>query len=159
MMLTIETAELSQYKLINEIVKEGHQEHVLALPHIFKQVENVMPESYYKELLTDPNSDVLVAIGNGEVVGYAVIELKEAPAFDSMMPRVFAYVNDIGVKGTYQRKGVGKDLFDACVMWAKTKGASSLELNVWEFNERAISFYTDKGMISTSRKMTLDIKE
>lgn len=159
MNVIIEAAKLEHYETINEIVKQGHEEHALALPDIFKKVEHVMPESYYKELLAAPNSDVLVATVNREVVGFAVMELQEAPPFDSMIPRVFAYMNDFGIKESYQKKGFGKDLFDACVMWAKQRDASSLDLNVWEFNQNAITFYSQRGMESVSRKMTLPLRD
>jgi ribosomal protein S18 acetylase RimI-like enzyme len=42
--------------------------------------------------------------------------------------------------------------------WALTKGASSIELNVYEFNETAISFYEKLGYQTLSRKMSKDLK-
>lgn len=57
----------------------------------------------------------------------------------------------------FQRQGVGKKLFEACMEWSKNKGASSLELNVWEFNEKAISFYESFQMKTVSRKMSLEL--
>lgn len=159
MNVIIETAKLEHYETVNEIVKEGHDEHALALPHLFKKVEHAMPRSYFNELLADPDSDVLVATLNEEMVGFAVMELKVAPDFDSMMPRVFAYMNDFGMKESYQKRGYGKELFDACVKWAKQRGASSLDLNVWEFNQNAITFYSQRGLESVSRKMTLPLRD
>lgn len=114
-----------------------------------------MPESYFQELLEDTDYEILVARENGEVVGFAVMQIKEAPPFESMTPRKYAYMNDFGVKNSNQRKGIGRVLFDECVKWSKTKGASSLDLNVWEFNQNAISFYESQGMKSVSQKMTL----
>ena len=138
------------------IVKEGQDEHSEALPNIFKKVEQVMPESYFNDLLEDQNFEILVAIIRNEIAGFAVMELKESPHFESMTPRVYTYMHDFGVKQSYQREGIGSALFEACVEWSKNKGASSLDLNVWEFNQKAISFYETFDMKSVSRKMTLD---
>ncbi|SOC42555.1 GNAT family N-acetyltransferase [Ureibacillus acetophenoni] len=155
MIITI--AQKHDFTAVNLIVKEGQDEHAEALPNIFRKVKQVMPESYFNELLEDPNSDILIAKINDEIVGFAVMELVESPPFKSMTPRVYAYMHDFGVKSGFQRRGIGRLLFEACIEWSKNMGASSLELNVWEFNEKAISFYESFQMKTVSRKMSLDI--
>lgn len=155
MIITI--AQKHDFNAVNLIVKEGQDEHAEALPNIFSKVEQVMPESYFNELIEDPNSDILIAKINDEIVGFAVMERMESPPFKSMTQRVYAYMNDFGVKSGFQRRGIGRLLFEACIEWSKNMGASSLELNVWEFNEKAISFYESFQMKTVSRKMTLDI--
>ncbi|GAB3059780.1 GNAT family N-acetyltransferase [Virgibacillus ainsalahensis] len=155
MNLIIDTATLEDYQQINLIVKEGQDEHAEALPHIFKKIDVVMPEEYFRELIDTLNCEVLIARLDGDVVGFAVMELNESPPFESMTPRKFAYMNDFGVKNSEQRKGIGRALFKSCVEWSKRNGASSLDLNVWEFNKKAISFYENFGMKSVSKKMTL----
>jgi ribosomal protein S18 acetylase RimI-like enzyme len=42
--------------------------------------------------------------------------------------------------------------------WALAKGATSIELNVYEFNETAISFYESLGYQTFSRRMNKDLK-
>jgi len=157
MSTSIESAIIEDLTDVNSIVKEGHDEHAEALPHIFKVVDRVMPESFYQELLEDPNCEILVAKENEDIVGFAVMELKESAPFESMTPRRFAYMNDFGVKRNRQRKGIGNDLFKACLVWSENRGASSLDLNVWEFNQTAISFYENFGMKNISSKMTLPL--
>ncbi|RYI26924.1 GNAT family N-acetyltransferase [Bacillus infantis] len=155
MNISIDTAKIDNHYAIDLIVKEGQDEHSEALPYIFNKVDRVMPESYYRELLEDPNCEILIAKISEEIVGFAVMEINESPAFDSMVTRKFAYMNDFGIKRSCQRKGIGKILFEACVEWSKNKDAASLDLNVWEFNKKAISFYENFGMEAISRKMTL----
>ena len=158
MNISIDTASIGDHYAVNLIVDEGQVEHSEALPHIFSRVDQVMPESYFRELLEDPKSEILIAKVNEEVVGFAVMELNESPLFDSLIPRKFAYINDFGIKNSYQRKGIGKILFEACLEWSKSNDAASLDLNVWEFNKKAIAFYKSFGMESSSRKMTLHFK-
>lgn len=155
MKINLEIANFDDFTDINLIVKEGHDEHSEVLPDIFTKVDQVMPEIYFRELLEDPNTDILVAKIDNEVVGYAVMELNESPPFQSMSKRTFAYMNDFGVKNSCQKRGIGSKLFEACVEWSKKKGASSLDLNVWEFNEKAIDFYKSHAMENLSRKMSL----
>lgn len=157
MSIFITMAREADYQDINSIVKEGQDEHSEALPHIFMKVEKAIPEAYYHELLADPNSDILIARINEEIVGFAVMEINESPPYDTMTPRTYAYMNDFGVKSNHQREGVGSELFKQCIEWSKNKGATSLELNVWEFNHKAISFYERFGMKSVSRKMEINL--
>ncbi|GAB0168047.1 GNAT family N-acetyltransferase [Lysinibacillus sp. CTST325] len=158
-MMTIEVfiATEEDYFAVNEIVKEGHEEHVLEEPTIFKSVESVMPESYYKELIGSEESDILIAKEDEIVLGFSVISVEAAPPFESLVQRKYAYIHDFGVKANLQRKGIGKILFNACITWAKEKEVDSVELNVWEFNKKAIDFYQHFEMKSVSRKMKLNI--
>ncbi len=159
MEILIECATLDDFNSINLLVKEGHDEHSLALPNIFRQVDQVMPHEYFHSLLTNPSSEILIARLANEVVGFAVLEVKEAPLFDSLTPRKFAYINDFGVASKHNRKGIGKKIFHACLDWTKSHEATTLELNVWEFNNGAISFYKSLGMQTVSRKMAVRIDE
>ncbi len=43
--------------------------------------------------------------------------------------------------------------------WAIAKGATSIELNVYEFNETAISFYEGLGYQTLSRKMSKELQK
>lgn len=101
MIITI--AQKHDFNAVNLIVKEGQDEHAEMIPNIFSKVEQVMPESYFNELLEDANSDILIAKLNDEVVGFAVMERKESPPFESMTQRVYAYMNDFGVKNDFSK--------------------------------------------------------
>ncbi|KGR90904.1 alanine acetyltransferase [Ureibacillus massiliensis 4400831 = CIP 108448 = CCUG 49529] len=159
MTIKVLSANKDDYLEINTIVKEGQDEHAEALPQIFKKVEPVMPISYFYELIENPNCEILVAKNDESIVGFAVMELKHSPPFESMVPRKFVYMNDFGVKGLHQRQGIGRVLFQACVNWSKEMGAASLELNVWEFNRKATSFYESFGMNTISRQMVLNLEQ
>ncbi|MGE7694014.1 N-acetyltransferase family protein [Lysinibacillus sp. NPDC094177] len=157
MTIKVFIATEEDYFAVNQIVKEGHEEHVMEEPTIFKSVESVMPETYYNELIVNEESDILIAKKDEIVVGFAVISVETSPPFESLVPRKYAYIHDFGVKADQQRKGIGKILFTACITWAKERAVNSIELNVWEFNTKAIDFYKHFEMSSVSRKMKLNI--
>ncbi|MGE7021022.1 GNAT family N-acetyltransferase [Solibacillus cecembensis] len=153
----ISIASKEDYLAVNALVKEGHEEHALHMPTIFKNVDSVMPESYYQELLEDTNSTIFIAKNNETVIGFAVISIESSPSFQSLVQRKYGYIHDFGVKKDAQKQGVGKLLFEACTDWAKEMGAASVELNVWAFNTNAIEFYEHFGMESVSSKMQIQI--
>lgn len=74
-----------------------------------------------------------------------------------LIPSKFAYIDDFCVKSIYQKKGIGRLLFNHVVDYAKTEGASSIQLTVWEFNENAIKFYESLGMSTRNRRMELNL--
>lgn len=153
----IKVATMRHYAQVNEVVREGQDEHAEALPTIFKKVDQVMPEDYFAELLKDPFQEIFIAVNQEEVVGFAVMELKEVPPFDSLVPRKVAYMNDFGIKKTAHRNGIGRELFSVCKNWGKEMGANAIELTVWEFNKKAIQFYEEMQMEIVSRKMSLPL--
>ncbi|HCF86561.1 MAG TPA: N-acetyltransferase, partial [Ktedonobacter sp.] len=77
---------------------------------------------------------------------------------DILVPRNVAFISDIAVMKSHQGKGAGYALFQQCTEWAKSKGADSLDLMVWEFNREAIAFYERQGMGSMHRTMSLELK-
>jgi ribosomal protein S18 acetylase RimI-like enzyme len=46
---------------------------------------------------------------------------------------------------------------DEVRVWAIAKGATAIELNVYEFNETAIAFYERLGYQTLSRKMSKEL--
>lgn len=150
-------ASEEDYLAVNELVKEGHDEHVLHMPTVFKSVNAVMPKSYYQELLEDTNSTIFIAKKDETVIGFTVISIESSPPFQSLTQRKYGYIHDFGVKKDAQKQGVGKLLFEACMDWTRKMGATSIELNVWAFNTNAIKFYEHFGMESISSKMHIQI--
>ncbi|ATP41309.1 alanine acetyltransferase [Solibacillus sp. R5-41] len=151
------SASEEDYLAVNALVKEGHDEHALHMPSVFKHADSVMPETYYQELLEDRNSTICIAKMNETVIGFAVISIESSPPFQSLVQRKYGYIHDFGVKKDMQKQGVGKLLFEACMDWSKEMGATSVELNVWAFNTNAIEFYQHFGMESVSSKMHIQI--
>lgn len=155
--INIYSATNEDYFALNTLVKEGHEEHVIEEPTVFKSVESVMPKSYFKELLKDNDSNIFIAKNSESIIGFAVISIESSPSFPSLVQRKYAYIHDFGVKKEIQKHGIGKLLFESCKEWAKARGALSIELNVWDFNTNAIEFYKHLGMESISRKMKINV--
>lgn len=158
MVIKIEEAKGQHYIEVNRLVRQGHDDHVKGDNTVFREVESVMPEEYYSELLEHEQSTVLIAREENKIIGFAVISIEASPDFPSLVHRKFAYIHDFGVDQSEKRKGIGSLLFEACLKWAKEMNVNEVELNVWEFNEEAIAFYKKHSMKTISRKMRLAIQ-
>jgi GNAT superfamily N-acetyltransferase len=62
-------------------------------------------------------------------------------------------VDSIVVRSEYQGKDIGQRLMAEIDEWAASRCAASIELNVYEFNTKAIAFYQSLGYKPLSRKM------
>ena len=82
---------------------------------------------------------------------------RHTPDLPIFVPRHYVVVDNIGVASEYQHKGIGRLLMDRAREWACAKGATNIELNVYEFNAGAIAFYEELGYQTLSRKMSLPL--
>jgi ribosomal protein S18 acetylase RimI-like enzyme len=88
------------------------------------------------------------------LVGFVHAVIRDAPANPVFVPRRYAIVEGIGVKSECQNQGLGRRLMDTVHEWAMAQGATSIELNVYEFNQTALDFYRGLGYEALSRKMS-----
>lgn len=156
---SIREATAKDYDELCELFEEVDVLHHDNLPHIF-QTPNDSARRYdhYIGIMTDENVRLLVAEIDENLVGFVHIVLRDTPAHPIFKPRNYVVVESIGVSSEYQNQGMGRMLMEAVHVWAAEKGATSIELNVYEFNHKAINFYQRLGYELLSRKMihTLD---
>ena len=156
MHVSIRPASKEDYPAILPIAHQAQEKHATALPHIFQRGVAGLPKDYFLSLLEKDFRGIYIAEIEKSIVGYAIVEFQQARYLDILIPRAIASINDIAVLQAHQGKGIGRLLFEACVEWAKSRGAASLELTVWEFND-AIGFYERLGMKTINRTMSLSL--
>jgi len=71
-----------------------------------------------------------------------------------MVPRQYAIIDGIAVKSELRGHGIGRSLMHRIQEWAITRGATAIELNVYEFNIEAVHFYHRLGFDTLSRRMS-----
>lgn len=157
MELRLRSATLEDYEAANAIIREGQEEHAEALPDRFARLDHVVAMGWYRSFSAKTDKEIIVAELGSEVVGLAMLEMKKSPSYEALVPRRYAYLNELAVASAHQRQGIGKELYHASAQWARERDAASLELNVWEFNDRALHFYASLGMLTLNRTLTTNI--
>lgn len=155
----LRSATLEDYEAVNTIIREGQEEHAEALPDRFARLDHVVAMSWYRSFSDKTDKEIIVAELGSEVVGVAMLEMKQSPNYEALVPRRYAYLNELAVASSHQRQGIGKKLYHAAAQWARERDAASLELNVWEFNERALRFYASLGMLTLNRTLMTHVKK
>ncbi len=95
---------------------------------------------------SQPNKRVLVAVREGCVLGYAVMGYLSREASPYTLPRRSVHVEEICVDEACQRSGAGRALMEYIYADARKRSYPRVELDVWEFNEKAHQFYHAIGM-------------
>ena len=96
---------------------------------------------YLRAIRRYPNAAVYVAEDGEEIVGRLSIARDQHPAS--------RHVADLGlmVAQSHRRRGIGTQLLDAAVQWARQAGVRKLELHVFPWNTGAIALYERFGFV------------
>ncbi|MDP4134176.1 MAG: GNAT family N-acetyltransferase [Bacillota bacterium] len=159
MNLKIREAIANDYISISNLVKEVHNLHVKNRPDVYLKVDNPFQKEQFEDLLNSNNTKIFVVedTNSKELMAYSIVQIMISRNIQILIPSQSAYIDDFCVKSSYQKKGIGKLLFEYILDYAKAKGASTVQLTVWEFNKNAIKFYESLGMSTRNRRMELNI--
>ncbi len=125
-------------------------------PDIYKDNLQKYNESDVLEILKDKNMPVYVmADEKDEVAAYAFCQIKEVSESKALVGRKFMYIDDFCVDEKYRKMHIGQTLMEKVTEEARKMDVSSIELNVWEFNESAIKFYEKCGFTTQKREMEI----
>ena len=142
--LAFRQASIADIAAINALFWELDTDAINSQPQHFQRGGRA--REYLSDLVSDENSDFLLAVFDGEIVGFSLLFSKETKDLSLLVPCKYAYIQDFVVKSTHRNRGVGSRLMDASKSWAKAHGAEYLRLSVLPDNENAQRFYSRHGL-------------
>ena len=99
-----------------------------------------IPEEWFKDIITSPWHDMLIAEEDGKILGIANLSVTMGPGI-----RKNAYLEDFVTDSSIRGKGVGSALWNAMLNWAKEKDCKNLEFTCGQGREASQEFYKHKG--------------
>lgn len=157
MLITVRTAKRNELERVNELRKMVNEIHVNGRPDVFRQGFCDELRQHVYDKFDAGNSDVLVAIMDNIICGFAVVEYIEKPQSPFYNSRKFYHVEEFGVDENVRRKGVATALIAFMKEDALRRGYKKIELDMWEFNDGALSFYEKVGFRTYRRFMDMDL--
>ena len=155
----VRQATANDYDDLCELYDEIDTLHRVNLPYIFKKSNGSPREKdYYLGVIADENVGFFVAEVDKKLVGFIHILVRDTPVFPILIHQHYAVIDGMAIKSEFQNRGLGRILMEKTQEWAITKGAEFIELNVYEFNKNAISFYERLGYQTSSRRMRKSLK-
>lgn len=117
------------------------------------------PITYYdiKELIQRDDAQVLVAVDGNKIIasGYVLVK-KSEPYFRSEQ---YAYLGFMFVAPKYRGQGINGVINQNLIVWAKERGLSEIQLEVYASNDSAIRAYRKMGFQPNILNMRLNIEE
>jgi GNAT superfamily N-acetyltransferase len=124
------------------------------LPWLFQHPgQSPRDRTFFENILGDDRATVLVA-DDGHIVGFVHVRMISTPEFPVFRPQARGLVDAIFVAQEYRGGGVAAALMRAAESWAVGRGATGMDLSVYEFNENAREAFTAMGYSTLNRRMS-----
>lgn len=144
--MEIRRAVISDMADINRLLLQVEMVHHRGRPDLFKENGTKYLDSELREILSDDNRPVLVAVEGERVLGYAFCIFKQYVDSSVMTDIKSLYIDDLCVDEELRGKHVGHALYEAAAAFARENGCYNITLNVWCCNESAMKFYENCGL-------------
>lgn len=132
-------------------------EHHKPIDYRFPMIEDAQV-IYQKRLLDYMGNDdtqILAALDGDEVIGFATLRIeKYSPVFH---PGTYGMIDDMAIKASYRRKGIGEKMLEAAYEWFRSKKVDRVELSVLVQNEAGYAFWKKQGYKDYLHYMYLNI--
>ena len=156
--IRIRPATASDYESVASLENQVFTLHQQHRPDIFRPGYS-LKESGYRRLLADETATVLVAAADETRIAAFCI-LKKIEHVNKVNRRYTSlFIDDFCVGDGFRHQGIGKALLGCIRELAAEMGARNIELNVWQFNRPAISFYQSMGFTPQRQRMEWKLPE
>lgn len=153
----IRFGKLEDLEQVNIIRREVNDLHIKGEPKIFKQGFPKQMQDYVKEFVDSDKKYLIVSENVGEIDGFLMAESVVKPETVYRYELKFLEIKELGVLTKFQKNDIGKKLLDKAKEIAKNVGENNIILNMWTFNENALSFYEKYGFKTYRNYMKIDI--
>lgn len=155
--MQIRLAKENDLDSINRLRKQVNDLHVTGKPEVFKPGFSDELRNFIYVIWNDPDQDIVVAEQENEICGFAVLHHITKPENPFMYERNFLDIDEFCVDEKYRRHGIATAMIAFIREYAKEKNLHRIELNMWEFNQDALSFYEAAGLTTFRRYMEMFI--
>lgn len=107
------------------------------------------------KLITEENTQLVVAVCKGELVSSGYIRIEETRGYDKNPLK--GYIGFMYVKPTFRGNKISNMVLVSLQEWAKTKGLKELRLDVYHNNLAAIKSYERFGFKNSMVDMRMEI--
>lgn len=144
--MEIRRAEAKDLDGINSLLYQVLSVHHEGRPDIFYPGVKKYTDPEVLRIIENDETPVFVAVEGEKVLGYSFCIFQEVKTSPILKPVKSLYLDDLCVDKDYRGQNIGRALFRHTKQFAKEQGCYNLTLNVWAFNEKAISFYEKEGL-------------
>ena len=157
MSIEVRRARREELERVNDLRKVVNDIHVEGRPAHFKAGFGPDLRAHVYEQFDSDAGDVLVALDEGEIAGFATVDYIHRPEGPYTLPLDFYHVSEFCVDPAHRRKGVATALVEYMKQDARARGFRRIDLDVWAFNADALAFYEAVGFETYRRYMEINL--
>jgi len=156
--MTIRFANITDIENILSLEEEIYKTHLNKRPDLIDETKRLFNYNSIKYRIENDNGKIfLLEDENYKIIGYCITMLNEIINHQVFKDMKSLLIEDLYIDEKHRRKGLGKKLFEEVKKYGKEKNVNFIELDVWEFNQNAKSFYEYLGMKTRTNRMELMI--
>ena len=145
--MKIRKAEERDIPRMGDLLLQVCRVHHEGRPDLFRAGGRKYDDEELRQLLSDPERPILVALDADDVVqGYAFCIYQRHQGEGSFNDMTTLYLDDLCVDENCRGQHVGQELYNAVLELARSTGCYNVTLNVWSKNESAMRFYEKCGL-------------
>ncbi|MGN0484477.1 MAG: GNAT family N-acetyltransferase [Lachnospiraceae bacterium] len=145
--MKIRFAEKRDIPQMHRLLEQVCMVHHKGRPDLFVAGGRKYEDEELEALLNEKNRPILVAVDEKDCAcGYAFCVLQDLRGQHASTDIKTLYIDDLCVDETKRTGGIGHQLYDAVVAYARELGCYNVTLNVWSCNPTAMRFYESCGM-------------
>lgn len=152
--VAIRQARKEDESAIEALIDALDEFHVVNLPWLLREKAQSVP-SELPTYFDEPDRVAFVAETDG-IAGVALVYVRELPRNPRLRPGRVAELDALVVRPDQRRRGIGRALVEATLVWAKAAGVLRTELGVYAFNEAALRFWRSVGFAPLSHRLYKD---
>lgn len=157
--MEIRLATKADFEQVGIIFAEENQFHAELVPEIIQVTDPIMTQEWFDDVFNDPNQTLFVAEMGKDIVGVALIAIRNSIDDPIFKQRRYVHISEIAVVASHRGRGIGRLLMEKIHQWGLAQGIAEIELQVWERNEQAIGFYENLGHQKWRRTMRFSLEE
>ena len=145
--MKIRKAEERDIPRMGDLLLQVCRVHCKGRPDLFRAGGRKYDDEELRQLLSDPERPILVALDDDDVVqGYAFCIYQRHQGDGSFNDMTTLYLDDLCVDENCRGQHMGRALYSAVLELARSTECYNVTLNVWSKNESAMRFYEKCGL-------------
>lgn len=152
----VRRAKLTDIPEISELYREQFKEMSKLIPNFIKEGNQSI--EFLDKTISSDDSDILVCEDDNKIVGFILIQAKQRPNFEFIVPDKHCFIMDLIITEKSRGKGFGTALMNSAKVWAKEQNCSIICLDVLVNNSGAIKLYEKLGFIPKAQEMYCKLK-
>jgi GNAT superfamily N-acetyltransferase len=154
----IREAEENDFESFKNLNKEIQNIHYQIDSTIFKPItEMIFSIGDYKQILGKETNKVFIACDGDIVIGYAYLENVLIKEDALKYARHFILIHHLVISENSRNQGIGMQLLEAVMSYAKKINIHRVEIDVWNGNSNAKNAYLKMGFTTFRERLSIKI--